>query len=50
MKSDKMSYATYADIGSLIRKIDRCANNPEKFSTTNIDERIQCQQFGNLII
>ena len=36
MKSDKMSYITYADIESLIRKIDGCVNNPEKSSTTKI--------------
>ena len=29
MKSDKMSYIIYADIESLIRKIDGCANNLE---------------------
>ena len=27
MKSDKMSYIIYADIKSLITKIDGCANN-----------------------
>ena len=54
MKSDKMSYTIYADIESLIRKINRCANNPETSSTKNqvriflVD--IQCQQFGDLII
>ena len=35
-----MSYITYTDIEFLIRKIDGCANNPEKFSTTKIDEHI----------
>ena len=34
MKSDKMLYIIYADIESFIKKIDGCANNPEKFSTT----------------
>ena len=34
MKSDKMPYIIYADMESLIRKIDRCANNPENSSTT----------------
>ena len=29
MKSDKMSCIIYADIESLIRKIDGFANNPE---------------------
>ena len=32
-KSDKMSYTIYADIESLIRKINRWANNPETSST-----------------
>ena len=31
-----------ADIESLIRKIDRCANNPEKSSAENIGEHIPC--------
>ena len=30
----------YADLESLIKKIDGCANNPEKSSTTKIDEHI----------
>ena len=42
MKSDKMPYIIYADIESLIRKIDGCANNPENFSTTKIGEHIPC--------
>ena len=29
MKTDKMLYIIYADIESLIKKIDGCANNPE---------------------
>ena len=29
MKSDKMLFIIYADIESLIRKIDGCGNNPE---------------------
>ena len=35
MKSDKMPYIIYADIESLIRKIDRFTNNPENSSATN---------------
>ena len=42
MKSGKMSYIIYADIESLIRKIDRCANNSEKSSTAKIGEHIPC--------
>ena len=33
----------YADIESFIRKIDGCANNPEKSSTTKLDEHIPCR-------
>ena len=35
MKSDKMPYIIYADIETLSKKIDGCANNPEKSSTSN---------------
>ena len=36
MKSDKMSYIIYTDLEPLIKKkIDGCANNPEKSSTKN---------------
>ena len=35
-----MPYIIYADIKSLIRKIDGCANNPEKSSSTKIGEHI----------
>ena len=34
MKSDKMPYNIYADIESLIKKIDGWVNNPENSSTT----------------
>ena len=37
-----MGYIIYADITSLIKKIDGCANNPEKSSTTKLDEHIPC--------
>ena len=40
MKSDKMPYIIYADLESLIKKIGRCANNPEKSSGTKIGEFI----------
>ena len=43
IKSDKMPYIIYADIESLIKKIDVCANNPEKSSTANISEHILCR-------
>ena len=42
MKSHKLSYIIYADIESLIRKIDECANNPENSSTTKIGKHIPC--------
>ena len=32
MKSDKMPYISYADIESLIKKIDGCENNRENSS------------------
>ena len=37
-----MSCIIYADIESLIKKIDGCANNQEKSSTTKIGEHIPC--------
>ena len=37
-----MPYIIYADIESLIRKIDGCANNPENSSTTKIGDHIPC--------
>ena len=40
--SDKMSYIIYADLEPLIKKIDGCANSPEKSSVTNIGEHIPC--------
>ena len=42
MKSDKMPDIIYADIESLIRKIDGCANNAEKSPTAKIGEHIPC--------
>ena len=42
MKSDKMPYIIYADIESLITKIDECANSPENSSPTKIGEHIPC--------
>ena len=42
MKSDKMPYIIYADIESLIKKIDGCAANPENPSTTKKAEQVPC--------
>ena len=43
MKSGKMPYMIYADIKSLIKKIDECAENPEISLTTKIGEHIPCR-------
>ena len=43
MKCDKVPYVIYADIESLIRKIDGCANNQEKLSAMKISEYIPCE-------
>ena len=40
MKSDKMPYITHADIKFFIKKINGCANNPEKSWTTKKGEHI----------
>ena len=37
-----MSYYIYADIKSLIKKIDGCANNSDNSSTTKIGKHIPC--------
>ena len=42
MKSDKTTHIIHADMKSLIKKIDGCANNPENSSTTKIGEHILC--------
>ena len=42
MKSDKIPYIIYADTESLIRKINGCANNPEKSSTMKVGEYVPC--------
>ena len=53
IKSDRMPCIIYADIESLIRKIDGCANDSENSSTTKIGEQIPCgysmSKFGHLI-
>ena len=38
-----MPYIIYADIESLIKKVNGCANNPENFLTTKIGEHIPCE-------
>ena len=42
MRSDKMPYIIYADIESLIKKIDGCSNNPESSSSAKIGGHIPC--------
>ena len=38
-----MPYIIYADLESLIKKKDGCANNPEKSSITKTGEDISCE-------
>ena len=39
-KSDKAPFIIYADLESLIEKIDGCKNNPENSSRTKLNELI----------
>ena len=39
-KSDKAPFIIYADLESLIAKIDGCKNNPEKLSATKLSDHI----------
>ena len=38
-----MPYIIYADPESMLKRIDRCAVNPERSSTTKIREHIPCE-------
>ena len=40
MQSDKIIHIIYADLESLTRKLDGCANNLERSSTTKIGDYI----------
>ena len=42
INSVKLPYILYADIESLIKKIDGYANNPKNSSTTKVGEHIPC--------
>ena len=42
MKSDEMLYVIYADIESLIRKVDESRNNTENSSATKVGQHILC--------
>ena len=39
-KSNKAPFTIYKDLGFLIEKTDGCKSNPEKSSTTKVDEHI----------
>ena len=39
-KSDKVQFIIYADLESIIEKIDGCKNNPENSSSTKASEHI----------
>ena len=43
MKSDKTLFMIYADLESLIKKIDDCKNNPENSLITKIGKHIPCR-------
>ena len=42
MKSDKKSNITHADIESLIKNIDRCANIQKQFVAIKVGQHIPC--------
>ena len=42
MKSNQMPYIIYADMESLIKKTNGCANNAENSSKTKTGEHIRC--------
>ena len=39
-KSDKAPFIFFVDLECMIKKIDRCKNNPENSSTTKASEHI----------
>ena len=41
-KLEKMPYIIYADLECLVKRIEGCANNPQKSSTIKIGEHIPC--------
>ena len=43
MKSDKRTCIIYADLKSLIKKINNCKKNTKKYSTRKIVEYIPCR-------
>ena len=50
IKSDKIPYIIYADIESLVKKIDHCKNNPEKLSARKIGKHIPCRYSMSTIL
>ena len=53
-KSDKAPSIIYADLESLIKRMDGCKNNFEETSTTKVGNifplGIQCLQYGHLMV
>ena len=49
MKSDKMLCIIYTNLESLIKDVDGCASNPEKYSTTKIGEHVPCEYLMSTI-
>ena len=43
IKSDEILYIIYAELESLIEKVDGLSNNAEKFSTKNIGRNVFCK-------
>ena len=41
-KLDKMPYIIYADLECLVKRIEGCANNPQKSSAIKIDGHVPC--------
>ena len=39
-KSDKVPFIIYADLGSIIQRMDGCKNNPENLSAIKVSEHI----------
>ena len=48
MKADKMPFIVYADLESLIKKIDGCAINPENSSATKIVGSCAVEVYGRM--
>ena len=42
VKSMRASYAIFADIESLVKKMDTCTNEPDKSATTQLNKHEMC--------